>query len=920
MFEDLSSRISKVTNLKYLTPIVLYNSDDKHYYLSLLYRIQSIGVHHILCSKLKEMDVKEEIPQLIEIMLKPIDGSPISYPIYYLLLVNSRRNISFRVSLFFRLKCVLGTVDENMASHCYFLCCAILELDSKEHKRNIASFSVRRRIAKSINKLVKSKIYKSKKRIIPLTRQFSITKKSRLPDFYGLMLFFTKSITSMFNPILSKQLDEYYQAFENKKNYKNLQFKLGQTGFKSNIMFYESLADISCTIKKMPDHLRQRTLRILLEFTNLQMGREIIGPFNKSKKILKLVVEYAKTQDSAENCPFVVVAECANRNFIEYNLHNSKLKKTKALLRQLESLNDLEDIGDIVGIKESILCAIENILFSRAEVKAIQSESKKHDENTVNSIELIEENKKTIDNDHFENSEIKDQTKITDTQSCAELSLNTQSEANLVDNSQNSIKENVISTDKPFDQSCPNLEINTEVHSLSKNEIKNADFECKEETQASEKKDEVNHLHKKSSMVVFSSEELGNLSIKEQESNLITGDYSEISAKCNSHLFSNEVKSENAEVSSEIHNHSSIDKDANAEMINCINIENVNLLNDKEHSESLNALKNFDTLVSENKFAELVPSLSLEPRIIYDLPKEPETKKKREFVDAYACDNFDSEPLAISNERSTKTIRERLAQSSPYSKFPGWGIISFIVKSGGVLKHEYLAYQALTQMKEVFILEKLPIYLKNYQISLISDTSGLVEMVQDAQSIHRIKYETKFKTLLSYFEHTFKGENLKKAKENFLYSLVGYSLASYILQIKDRHNGNLLIDSFGHIIHVDFGFTFGKFPGIVSIENAPFKFSTEYLDLIDLEEFKDLFIQGLKALGKHREKATRLIEIMKDSGYYDKSIFEGIIHRFKIGDNDTEIETLCQTLISNSLSSKGTAIYDHYQYYYNGYL
>ena len=89
-------------------------------------------------------------------------------------------------------------------------------------------------------------------------------------------------------------------------------------------------------------------------------------------------------------------------------------------------------------------------------------------------------------------------------------------------------------------------------------------------------------------------------------------------------------------------------------------------------------------------------------------------------------------------------------------------------------------------MKEIFILEKLPIYVKNYQISLISDTSGLVELVQDAQSINRIKFDSKFKTLLSYFEHLFKGEN-------FLYSLVGYSLASYILQIKDRHNGNLLM-------------------------------------------------------------------------------------------------------------------------------
>ena len=207
-------------------------------------------------------------------------------------------------------------------------------------------------------------------------------------------------------------------------------------------------------------------------------------------------------------------------------------------------------------------------------------------------------------------------------------------------------------------------------------------------------------------------------------------------------------------------------------------------------------------------------------------------------------------------------------------------------------------------------------------------------MLQDTMSIDALKKTPDFTTLPKYFEKVYgtSPERLNEARRNFVASLAAYSLLCHIFLIKDRHNGNILIDNEGHLIHIDFGFLLGIAPGgSFSLETAPFKLTDELIDVFGgsdsplFSEFIRGFSRGFLALQSNAETIISTLDILAyDSTFpcfYGKDravIMEKLRGRFRTDLGHTDTVQHCTDLIMLSYGHLGTRQYDTFQWFTNG--
>ncbi|QRV85795.1 phosphatidylinositol 3- and 4-kinase [Ceratobasidium sp. AG-Ba] len=298
------------------------------------------------------------------------------------------------------------------------------------------------------------------------------------------------------------------------------------------------------------------------------------------------------------------------------------------------------------------------------------------------------------------------------------------------------------------------------------------------------------------------------------------------------------------------------------------------------------------------------------------------------------------DPSAAVFRESWAGKKARIRSGSPYGHLANWDCVSVIVKTGADLRQEQLATLLIKEFEHIWKEENCPCWVRYFRILITGSNSGLVETITDSVSIHSIKKaeyarriaEGNFShvTLLDHFVNTYgdpSSVKFARAQRNFAKSLAGYSVVTYLLQIKDRHNGNILLDREGHLIHIDFGFMLSNSPGNMGFESAPFKLPLEYVDVlggVEAEpflEFKQLFLEGFLAARKHSDRIITLVDLMqKDSAFpcfaaFGEQTSQMLRERFQPSLTAALVKEHAEKLIVTSLGSAWTRLYDSFQYY-----
>ena len=246
-------------------------------------------------------------------------------------------------------------------------------------------------------------------------------------------------------------------------------------------------------------------------------------------------------------------------------------------------------------------------------------------------------------------------------------------------------------------------------------------------------------------------------------------------------------------------------------------------------------------------------------------------------------------------------------------------------------RDEMLVTKLMTYFQSLFERKRLDLWIKPPRVRRINKDIVIMEVAGgNAISIGQAKrsvsaQDGSLRCFMVQKHGSPDSDSFLLSQQNFAKSLAGLSLVSYLLELKERHDDNLVIDDDGHVYARNMSWAFGSEPGSFSsaMEVAPFKLTKEMVEVMDgpnselFQSFQKAFIEGFVAIRDDVKTVSAFIEmalsehsVNTSSSKHGEYILRSFRQKLMVSQPMHTIEKKASMLIQQSQNSLMTSAYD----------